>query len=667
MIRRIYILATLFLIGLGVGAQPTILYNESIEEDMLAGQMYIYEDVSGLATYNQIKRVQNKFIPNVQEVPHYLSTKSAIWLKANIRVEKDDPTYLEICYPMMDSVELFVIGAKGQVVNHIVDGSSIPVRQKELQGNTIKFPLQKGLYTYYIRAKSTYTLQLPIKIASFKAIYRSTLTENIFQGVYLGFSILIILYTLFLWGVSFDKLYILYALHIFATAVKALYFGGYAYLLFWPNNSWINQYEPSIFGTGILSIIFAVVFLETKTRVKGLHKWLMGLVFINLFIYPLDWLGFHAEANKMVQIIGLTASISMLVGGIVSYSKGFKPARFFLLAWSVFLVGVVITILHRMGILPYNYYFVHAAQIGSALDVVFLSFALADRMNIRKGETDKDKQEMYKRIAESEELIRQQNALLSRKVEERSREMQEQTQILGKQKEELEDLNTTKDKILSVIAHDLRGPLSNVSQLANMMSEDEKFRNEETLGLLKDASKRSFDLLDSLLHWAKAQFGDTEYTLSKVSLYELAENTIQLYGLKAKAKEISIENNVPENLYANADLDMVNTIVRNLISNALKFTIVGGSIVLGGNKNEEEEIVSFWVNDSGLGISEDKLETIFDAGKNKSAKGTEGEMGTGLGLVICKDFVEKNNGTITVSSKLGSGSKFTITLPMYGK
>lgn len=665
MIKRIYILTTLLLISIAVQAQSTILFSKSIEGELIAGKMYIYEDESGYATYRDVAALQNNFIPNIKAVPNYSSTSSAIWLRANIRVEKDELTFLEICYPMLDSVELFIVGAKGQVIGHKAIGSLIPISERDLPENHLKFKLKKGLYTYYIRAKSTYALQLPIKLSSYQETYKASASENIFQGIYLGLAILIAIYTFFLWIALRDKLYAIYTLHISATAIKAMYFGGYAYLLFWPNNSWINMYEPTIFGAGIFSILFAIVFLETKTKFKKLHKVLVALVIINLLIFPFDWLGYHAIASRIVKIVGLTASITMLIGGVLSYLQGFKPARFFMLAWSVFLIGVVLTILQQINILPYNYFLVHAAQIGSAVDIILLSFALADRMNIKHSEIEKLKKENYKRIAESEELIRQQNALLGKKVEERSREMSEQTQILGRQKEELEGLNTTKDKILSVIAHDLRGPLSNVSQLANMMSENEKLRNEETIGLLKDASKRSFDLLDSLLHWAKAQFGDAEYNLSKVSFYDLADETIKLYGLKAKAKEISIENNIPKNICANADLDMINTVVRNLISNALKFTIVGGKIVLGASMDEDEQTVSFWVNDSGLGISEDKIDAIFDAGKNKSIKGTDGEIGTGLGLVICKDFVEKNNGTIEVISKLGQGSIFTITLPIF--
>lgn len=665
MTKHLYIIAVLISCLTASYAQPTIIFKSAIEDDLLAGQMLVYEDVSGEETFEEVSVKQGGFVPNINTVPHYWASSSAIWLKTNIRIETDEPVYLNICYPTIDTTELFIVGDKGQVLEHSVAGALVPLSNRDLEGAHIKFQLKKGLYTYYIKAKTTYSLQLPIRIRTFKTLYEERLQENILQGSYLGFAILIALYTFFLWFSLRDRVYIFYILHIIATAIVTMHLGGYSYLLLWPNNGWINLYQPSILALSLFSTAFAIVFLEAETKFKTLNRLLLGAMAASIVVFPIDMLGYHIIAYKLVQIVIVASCVIMLIGGVISYSKGFKSARFFLLAWTIFLIGVVVSVLQRAGLVPLNYYTMHAMQIGSAIDMVLLSFALADRINILREESEKAKEETYTKIAENEELVRQQNALLSHKVEERSREMREQTDILEKQKAELEELNTTKDKIFSVIAHDLRGPLGNVSQLADMMWLDKNLRNEETIELLKDASKRSFDLLDSLLHWAKAQYGDSEYQLAKVNIYALADDTMQLYSLKAKAKEISIENKVPKTLYANADLNMINTVIRNLVSNALKFTLVGGTITLGGTEDIDQGTISFWVSDSGLGIAEEKLKTIFEAGKNKSVKGTDGETGTGLGLVICKDFVEKNGGTIVASSQLGRGSKFTITLPSF--
>lgn len=663
--KHLLISLALLLLGIKANSQSPILFNKLAEDELVGGLMYIYEDETGNKQIDDVIANTKLFIPNINSVPHYESTQSAIWLKADIRIETDDPVYLLFDYPLIDSVDLYVVGEKGSVIQHDVDGTMLPIYDRDLYGNHIKFKLKKGLYTYYIRTKTTYTLQLPIKIKSFETVYKEHTSENFWLGIYLGVSLLIVFFLSFLWLLSRDKVYIYFILHTVSLAIINIHLKGFANLLFWSKAPLINLYQPSIFALTLFALSFAMFFLETSSKHPKIHRWLVASLWATVLVFPIDILGFHQIALQLVKALVLISSILMVIAGFVAYNKGFKPARLFIAGRIIFLVSLLLNILQRVDILSYEFSIIYALQIGSLINILLLSFALADRLKILCGKKEIEKEEIYAKIKVNEELVRQQNALLSLKVEERTREMKRQTQILEDQKSQLEELNKTKDKIFSVIAHDLRGPLGNVSQLADMMVIDENLRNEETIELLKDASKRSFNLLDSLLHWAKAQFGDSEYQRSKLNLKELAENTLKLYHLKATAKEIKVTNNVPNNLFANADKNMIDTVIRNLLSNALKFTIVGGTIELGGSKDEEKGIVKFWVKDSGMGISKDKLETIFEAGKNKSVIGTDSEVGSGLGLVICKDFVEKNEGTISATSNQGRGSTFSITLPIF--
>jgi two-component system, sensor histidine kinase LadS len=667
LLKGIYISFLVLFACLRLQGQGVIIFNKEIESKPIAGQFFIYEDYSGAKGISEILGASNIFRYNKEIIPHYAATKSAIWFKGNILVETEDPVYMQFSYPMIDSIELFIVNSANVVVAHKVAGAFIPIDKRELGSNFPKFRIKQGQYQYYIRVKGTYTIQLPIKLKSYQTLFQDRISENITQGAYMGFALLIILYTFFLWVSLRDKLYLYYILHIIATALITLHIGGYTFLLLWPQVPAINYYEPSILALSTFSTAFAIVFLETRTKLKKLHFWLVASVFINIVVVPLDIFGAHQFANFFVQVNLILSCLLMLAGGLISYKMGFKSARFFLVAWSVFLVGVIITTLQRVGILPYEYFFIHASQIGSAIDMVLLSLALADRINLLQYEKEKALEANVNNLRENRELVRQQNALLSLRVDERTKELNDQRQTLEQQKGQLEEMNKTKDKIFSVIAHDLRGPLANVSQLTDMMGEDSSLRNNETIAMLKDAAKQSFNLLDNLLLWAKAQYGDSEFAKGKVDLHKLVDNTKQLYYLKTRAKVIEIENNIPNNLFANADATMIDTVVRNLVSNALKFTLVGGKIEVGGNENKQTNTVCIWVKDSGLGISPDKLPAIFEAGKNKSVMGTDGETGTGLGLVICKDFVEKNNGTITVTSKQGQGTIFTVWLPAFSR
>lgn len=665
MTKRLSIFIALLLWAFLSGAQSPILFNRLADDELVGGDMLIYEDEKGNKTIEDIISNPNYFIPNINPVPRYFIADNVVWLKTDIRVETEDPVFLYFDYPLIDSVEMFVVGEKGTVVQHKTSGLLVPLDKRDLMGNYIKFKLHKGLYTYYIRAKNTNTLLLPIKLQSFETLYASRSNNNVWQGFFVGLAFLVVAFNIFLWYLFRTKTYILFILYVLATTVLVLHLKGYTYLLFWPQSPVFNQYEASILALSLFAIPFSVTFLETTHRQAPLYKLQWAIMVGFLLVFPIDFAGFHTIAYQWVYLVGIAACLSLCVASIIAYVNRYNAARFFSIAWLVLLVGLLIHFLHKLGVLGYGAFTANSFQIALAINYVLLLFALIDRIIVICQEQTRAKEETYSKVKEAEELVRQQNALLSLKVEERSREMVRQTQTLKEQKSQLEELNKTKDKIFSVIAHDLRGPLGNVSQLADMMGYDENLRNEETIELLKDASKRSFDLLDSLLHWAKAQFGDSEYQRSKLVLRDLADNTLKLYNLKATAKEIKVTNNVPDDLMANADINMIDTVIRNLVSNALKFTVVGGTIEMGGRKDEESETVIFWVKDSGLGINKEKLATIFEAGKNKSVLGTDGETGSGLGLVICKDFVEKNDGTIAAHSDPSRGSTFTITLPAY--
>lgn len=663
--RFLYTLLLVWFASIAVQAQSVIVFDDKTEGDLLGPRMQLFEDVSGNMPIEHIAATPLLFKRNLHEVPSFSGTKSAIWLKAKIFVSTDDAVFLQLGYPMMDTIELYIFDESGKPVAKKHAGSLSSINTRDLEGNLPKFKLLKGTYDYYLRVKGSYSIVLPVILKSYNTLHADRLTENLIQGTYIGFAILIILYTFFLWFSLRDKVYLYYILHIIATAIITLHIGGYLFLLAWPHTPWINIYEPSFFALGIFSTLFAMVFLQLETRLPKVDRVLKVMVVINLLVFPLDWLGFHTIANYLVQALVFAGSCIMLIAGYISYSSGFKSARFFMLAWTFFLIGGIITILQRVGAVPYTYYLSHAWQIGSAMDMVLLSLALADRINILRTEKENALKQSYDSMRENRELATQQNALLSLRVEERTKEIDEQRKTLESQKGQLEEMNKTKDKIFSVIAHDLRGPLANVSQLAEMMGHEEGLRNDETIAMLKDASKQSFNLLDNLLLWAKAQYGDTAFLKDKIDLHAITESNIKLYYLKAKAKDIIVLNQVPEGLLADADGTMISTVIRNLISNALKFTLVGGKITIGGKKNIETNTVSVWVSDSGLGIDPEKLPSIFEAGKNKSVMGTDGETGTGLGLVICKDFVEKNNGSISVQSKKGKGTEFTITLPVF--
>lgn len=230
---------------------------------------------------------------------------------------------------------------------------------------------------------------------------------------------------------------------------------------------------------------------------------------------------------------------------------------------------------------------------------------------------------------------------------------------------ELEELNATKDKFFSIIAHDLRNPfgaMKNLTEVLNDMYDD--FSDEELrelLGEMKGVSNRLFALLENLLTWSRSQRGIIKFTPDDVYMFQLVRGCFELTEDSAKQKNISLTNNVPSDLIISCDHNMITTIVRNLTTNAIKFTPEGGSITADYSESEYGHVIS--ICDSGIGIPEKDLDKLFRIDVSHTTLGTSQEKGTGLGLILCKEFIEKHNGRIWVESKEGIGSTFSFLIP----
>ena len=241
-----------------------------------------------------------------------------------------------------------------------------------------------------------------------------------------------------------------------------------------------------------------------------------------------------------------------------------------------------------------------------------------------------------------------------------------QTEIL-KQGEELKALNALKDKVFSIIAHDLRTPLTSVSMFVDMLSLNTNAFSEmdlrEIVSDLHDSVESAKLLLENLLQWSMSQMKGIQLKPEQVNLAELIEREGRILGKGLENKDIGLVQKIPSDCTAYADAESVSFISRNLLSNALKFTPSEGSITISVAVSEEgKRLIHF--TDTGKGMSEEQQSKLFHQDTHYSTEGTEGERGTGLGLMLCQEFAQKNGGLITVKSKEGAGSTFTLELPL---
>lgn len=270
---------------------------------------------------------------------------------------------------------------------------------------------------------------------------------------------------------------------------------------------------------------------------------------------------------------------------------------------------------------------------------------------------------------ETELLRKNYELLLEKKVNERTAELEQLKNNLEKmvheRTKELQKANAMKDKFFSIMAHDLRSPFNTLSGFLDLLHEEyDDFPDEKRKLFIKkilDTSNQTFSLLENLLEWSRSQRGHIKYNPAKVDVKLVCNEVVGLLEHVAKSKKVEITEQVAESLSAYADNYMIQTVIRNLLTNAIKFSYPGSQVVVSACKNKGDIQVS--VADSGKGMEPNTLGNLFKIDVKTTEKGTANEKGSGLGLIICKEFIEKNKGNIWAESKPGKGSKFTFTLP----
>lgn len=239
-------------------------------------------------------------------------------------------------------------------------------------------------------------------------------------------------------------------------------------------------------------------------------------------------------------------------------------------------------------------------------------------------------------------------------------------EILKKSEVQLKELVTTKDKFFNIVAHDLKNPFTSLLGASELLFENIDQISHENIKdlamILNVSAKGGYSILQNLLDWSRSQTGLLKISPNKINLKDIIEQNISNLQLTATNKEIKILSEVNEDLFVNTDKDMINTILRNILSNALKYTYKSGKVIVSSTMTTNEVIVS--VKDNGIGIPEDRIETLFFIDVKNSMPGTEKEQGTGLGLKLCKEFVEKLGGRIWVENKNSEGSEFKFTIPL---
>jgi signal transduction histidine kinase len=248
-------------------------------------------------------------------------------------------------------------------------------------------------------------------------------------------------------------------------------------------------------------------------------------------------------------------------------------------------------------------------------------------------------------------------------------QINKQKQEIENQRDELKKLNATKDKFFSILAHDLKNSFQSITGFSDVITrgfdEINDDRKKEFLKIIMDSSISASTLLENLLNWARTQTNQIKFEPSLFDLKDIVSQNILMLNVNARNKDISLTEDVSENLSVFADLNMVNTIVRNFLTNAIKFTPIKGKVNITSKIEDDRVLIS--VTDTGIGMDEETLSKLYMLDEFHNAEGTSGEKGTGLGMIVCKEFALLNGSDISIRSKKNEGSTFTFSLPLSKK
>lgn len=251
------------------------------------------------------------------------------------------------------------------------------------------------------------------------------------------------------------------------------------------------------------------------------------------------------------------------------------------------------------------------------------------------------------------------------KIRQMNEELLASQEKLKETAKKLEVINQEKDKFFSIIAHDLRSPfgaLLNISEMIRELLNEKDYDQVVQLGdALVVSAQKTYDLLVNLMSWAKMQTGTLEWTPEPLQLWDVAYEVIELHAETAASKSITLKSSVSRDTIVFADRNMMGTVIRNLVSNAIKFTRSGGEVRI--EASTEDKLVTVSVTDTGIGMDQQMLGRLFMLSEQVGRTGTAGEPSTGIGLLLVKDFVEKNNGTIQITSEVGKGTQCSFTIP----
>lgn len=630
---------------------------------------------------------------------------SSIWLRFRVKSESldDQRKFLVINNSGLDEAHFFLANGE-KILSYQMGGRVVDFHKKIIPTNKIAFELDlSGMQEadVYLKIKSNNSKIFSAYIADLQQVNYKMNLQNILFGVFTGILAGLIVYNLFLFIAFRDKVYILYTIHtILIWFAKSSIF-GYTQELLWPSWEWMNVRSIVLFGslTGISITLFAKEFLAISRYTPKLKIGITFLVGIFVFVV-LDNIFFSQMAGYRIYLlaIGLLSVFVWFIGFRV-LRKGYLPARYFIIAWTVFAMGALVHISIELGLIPFSSFSVYILPLAATLQVILFSFALADRKSILESEKEKEQYDIMKVLKQNESLIIEQNELLEEKVKQRTEELEytlhnlqsTQTQMVNQEK------MASLGQLTAGIAHEINNPInfvsSNISPLrrdiGDLLEVVELYRKkgklefspesqkeidklereiefeyilqeiDQLLRGMEDGAKRTVEIVKGLRLFSRVD----EQDVKKVDIHDGINSTLVLLN-SAMAGKIKVNKEFGNIPMVECLAGKMNQVFMNIITNAIHALLDHAKIAeptLTIRTSLLGEKIKIEIEDNGPGMPSHVKQRIFEPFFTTKAVGK----GTGLGLSIVYTIIENHKGTLHVDTAEGRGTNFIITLPIY--
>ncbi|WP_339440330.1 hybrid sensor histidine kinase/response regulator [Pseudomonas proteolytica] len=620
-------------------------FNEATRSLPLGRVMQVLEDPSGSVTIADARSapMATRYTRHDKDTLNAGYSRSAFWLKVDLHYLPKDPQaqrtwLLELAYPPLDHLELYVPDDAGGYRLAGRTGDALPFASREIRQNNYLFTVdfkageQK---TLYLRLQSEGSIQAPLTLWSSTAYLEDQPLRLYVLGLIYGVLLGMLVYNLFIYLSVRDTSYLYYILYIASFGMYQLSVNGAAVEYFWPDNPWwANAATPFLIGASALfGSLFARSFLHTALYSRWLDRLLLVLVGTGAVVMLLSLMTSYALALRLATALALVFTVTIFVAGIKAWCCGQRVARYFIIAWSAFLIGGVVNTMMVLGYLPNVFLTMYASQIGSAIEVALLSLALADRIN----------------------AMREQQAQI----------LFDASQKLEVLNQQLAHSNQLKDEFLATLTHELRTPMNGVIGSLELMQTvplagDLAQYQHTAAGSARDMMR----MVNGILTLTELQAGRLSAQAQVFSLRGVLDTLRQQFQGNAQGKglefSIDVAGQLPDRLEGDAGKLM--QCLECLLDNAFKFTHEGAVRlrVVGVPRPDGHLDLTFIVTDSGIGFAHLDEATLYQRFFQVDGSTTREYGGLGIGLAICRQLIELLGGRLTHHSEPRKGSRFQL-------